>query len=682
MSQQYLNIPSLDSKKEIYFKQNVPPTMQGTVGETVNQTVNQTMNDSYIANRVNASQDADPAVKAAATVGAWYGLSQAADWINPKFAGEYDKSLGGKIGKFGDRISNTKVGKFVGGLLDRWKATTDRWATKNKFVYSLKNHSTSPEWSLAKIPGRGMQGFLVADADQILNGFMKPIDGAQKLEQYGKSQEYINRYFEKALKGKSKFEQQMILARKELKLLHGNKNIIRKLVKAGDLAGLQNYASELKAKAFGFNSLAEFKAFVNTKTMIDDPAKVQQVFEKVAKEHPEWKYSAWRNKVGRNKAGGLFNKVRSHLFGRTVSMSEYANKFRIVNGQGATSRLGKFLTKASAWLMEGATCRFAGGKLVAIMQATILADTLIHTVKAPKKEKVSTFIERCVNDFSYFIAMTAGIILMHKAGGLKYIGLDKAGVTKYRNAVKKLNELNAAGKLTKQRHKELSKAINKKLLLKGTKNPFYKLLRTVGRIINVGNEQIKPYKSTDKWNLNLLRKIRPRNWFGVALRVAIPMFMVVPFIAKWTTKGSHAIFGKPTNSVLDEGKEEPAETQPAQDVPFNGVNQQAQAPQNDAKPQYMNPEDHKSDSNLIKMAANGQKPPQYSSSTTTTNNSTVVNNTLNSDPNKIVEPHRTYIPSPESMVQNNVDMSAYDKAMAKADMAEKYINDTLASMNG
>ena len=34
--------------------------------------------------------------------GAWYGLSQAADWINPKFGGEYDKSLGGKIGRFGD----------------------------------------------------------------------------------------------------------------------------------------------------------------------------------------------------------------------------------------------------------------------------------------------------------------------------------------------------------------------------------------------------------------------------------------------------------------------------------------------------------------------------------------------------------------------------------------------------
>ena len=132
---------------------------------------------------------------------------------------------------------------------------------------------------------------------------------------------------------------------------------------------------------------------------------------------------------------------------------------------------------------------------------------------------------------------------------------------------------------------------------------------------------------------------------------------------------------------MDEGKEPEEETNvPTQDIPFGAYQQQSQQ-QKVEEPHYMNPEDHKSDTNLIKMAANGQTPPKNYSSTT----NTTVNNTLNSDnnaDNKVKEPLRTYIPSPEGMVQNSIDMSAYDKAMSRADMAEKFINDTLASMNG
>ena len=75
--------------------------------------------------------------------------------------------------------------------------------------------------------------------------------------------------------------------------------------------------------------------------------------------------------------------------------------------------------------MEGCTNRFAGGKLAVAMQAGIFADMLYQTIKAPKGEKIKTFGERFVNDFTYFIAMTLGIMGMHKIGGFKYAGLDK-----------------------------------------------------------------------------------------------------------------------------------------------------------------------------------------------------------------------------------------------------------------
>lgn len=64
---------------------------------------------------------------------------------------------------------------------------------------------------------------------------------------------------------------------------------------------------------------------------------------------------------------------------------------------------------------------------------------IINTIHAPKGEKGKTFIERFVNDFSYFLAMPLGIWAMHKAGGLKYLGMTEAQRNNYRALLKKFN---------------------------------------------------------------------------------------------------------------------------------------------------------------------------------------------------------------------------------------------------
>ena len=43
-------------------------------------------------------------------------------------------------------------------------------------------------------------------------------------------------------------------------------------------------------------------------------------------------------------------------------------------------------------------------------------------------------------------------------------------------------------------------------------------------------------------------------------------------------------------------------------------------------------------------------------------------------------PTRTYIPSPEPAKITGPDMTAANQALAEADMTEKFINETLASM--
>ena len=292
---------------------------------------------------------------------------------------------------------------------------------------------------------------------------------------------------------------------------------------------------------------------------------------------------------------------------------------------------------------------------------------------------------------------------------------------------------------SKKEFKAAVKELNAKFLGKeNIKNPLTKLLQRLGSFINIGNERVHAYKSASKNNLNWLRKIKNGNLIGVPLRIWLVMGIAVPFIAKWATKGCHAIFGRPTHSVLDEDEEEkekveeaaPASQQAQPTVQQAAVVQQAaqhKAPQDyqsdtnlikqamSGKPAFQgsldSPNDHPTvqdyktsypDTNYIKMTLNGQYPPEGGVAAQELNNggnryvpnpnsafsqnSTVVNNTTttivdgNGQTQASPEPYRTYIPSPESKIKNNVDLTPAEKALADADNAEKFINDTLSKM--
>ena len=133
-------------------------------------------------------------------------------------------------------------------------------------------------------------------------------------------------------------------------------------------------------------------------------------------------------------------------------------------------------------------------------------------------------------------------------------------------------------------------------LMAGVKNPIYRLLKKAARILTVGLEQKAVYMSKDAKNLNWLRKIgfQAKNIAGYPIRFIIPMLVLSPFIAKIATKGSDAIFGKPTKSVLDEDKEPEKEAE-------NKNKAQSTPATQEQKP--INPNNIKSDTNLIKQAA-------------------------------------------------------------------------------
>lgn len=745
MSQQSingLNIPSIQAKPVTFQQTNIPPMQGATAMQGVDaEKVKQSVDNSYLANRAKASSDSNSAAVLGLTGATWYAISQGMDKFNPKCGGEFNKSILGRLGNLGDRFSTqTWLGRKLEGF-SRWTGKQiNKLAGKSKIVYSLQNHATRPEWQWAKMPGAGVHGFLSMDAEQVIEEFTKPIahrqssimgiptgvkNLVQKLENYGLKQADIDA-FAQSLKGKSLLDKSLALQVKELELLGADAKVIASVKNKRGISGLQKLAESLKYKKLGFKNRKEFEALKGK--FLDNPDKVIKMFDKMAKEHPDWKVSIWRGQ------GNIFSKIKNHLFGRTVSFSEYRNKYIATLGKGAHTKLGRALQKSVGWIMEGGTNRYAGGKLAVLMQAYIFGDMLYHTIKAPKGEKGKTLIERAVNDFTYFIGMSLGIMGMHKIGGFKYAGLDVKGREAYREALKVFNDKVKNGVFkSKKSYKLARKALDKKLGVKNIKNPITKLLHKIGKLINLGNERVLSYRSPKNWNMNLLRKLGNGNILGVPIRIIIAMGIISPFLAKWTTKTAHMIFGKPTHSVLDEDKEE--ESAEA----ANALANQPVSTQNQFKPTVppRAPQTYFSDTNLIKIQANKNNKQQNhqqnfkggltSQDIQQYNDTNLIKQTINGQPaaqsapqpaeqtvqtapvqqdtpqvqpnakngntyipsqeskvlvapNKQQEPVRTYIPSPEGMVQKGPDTTAADKAMAEADAAEKFINETLATL--
>lgn len=676
-----INIPSLQPKNQVNIQQNpsyTQPPMQGAGSEQIKQSVDK----SYLANRAKASEESNPAATLGLGTAAWLGINYGMDRFNPKCAGEYSESVLGKLGAMGDKFSTkTKVGRGIESAFDWINQKTSALAKKSKIANALKNFSSRPEWGLVKSAAKGPEGFLASDIEQVFQSYMSPLTGRQVkifgiplgpktnyyqgLEQYGKmTQDEINS-FVKSLKGKPYAEKALALQKKELELLGADSKIVSKIEAKTGMKGLEKLAKSLKVKKLGFKSLREYNELAGK--YVDNTEKLSQILSKA----DNIKISVWRRP-------GKIGKFMNWAFGRTVETSECKNKLTAVLGQGNTTRLGRALPKSLAWFLEGTTNRFAGGKLAVAMQAGIFADMLYHTIKAPKGEKGKTFAERFVNDFTYFIALSAGIMAMHKVGGLKYLGLkDKAAIEAYRKGVEAFKAKHAAGLLNnKKAYKFAQKRLDVLLGKQNVKGFFNKLCFKIGKIINLGNERIPAYKSTSKMNLNWLRKCANGNILGVPLRFAIPMLMISPFLAKLTTKTVHKIFGKPTNSVLDEDKE-PEEVKTAQ--------QQTQ-PQNNNIPEVNKPQqpprnpNQYTDSNLIKQrinAINGQQQVNNVNPQQATPNATNPNVAQPTKENEEKEPVRTYIPSPVGMVPQTPDMSGINQAMSQADAAEKYVNSVL-----
>ena len=652
------------NSNEIMYRNNVPfsaqsvplsqsgqpiavPSMQG-VGQ-----------DTYLSNRAKQTQSDWLAVPAA--VGTWYGICKGMDYFNNVACDKaYMDTPFGKVGAWGDKMSEkywnssfakSDAGKSFHNFLGNTKKSFLKFVNKNKVLSAIWNTPTTPENKMVIGQSKGLFGFHSMEVDTLIPSFLEQSEVPQQLERYGMKQDAIDK-LKQTLKGKKKADRLALIQAEEFKLFGVNN--------ADDLR-------VAKIKALGFKDAAQFDRISK-----DYLKHADEILEALKKSNPNMY-------ITRCTGEGTLGGVKKFLFSRKATFKELANKYTLLINNPHKSGLGKGLSKGLGWLLEGMTNRFAGGKMVAIMQAFILSQAALAAVRAEggMGEKVKTFIERNVNDFSYLLAAPLAIMGMHRVGGMKYAGMTKEQVAKYREALKAFNEkADAKGFATKAEYKA-AKADLKKLLQGDTKNGFFtKMFKKIGSFINIGNEKINPYLSKADNNMNFVRKLGKwtKNAAGYPLRFGLAMFVLMPFVSKTITKASNAIFGKPKVSVLDE---EQAEEQKTKDENVNKqlaalrqdamARQQASMAHQQMAQQYQNAP--KMD--MLTKYKQGQNPNGYSTVTNTTN----INNTYVGQPQQIEqkqpEPVRTYIPSPVGVQVAAPNMDAANAAMQRSMNAEQ-----------
>lgn len=692
--------------------QNLPP-MQG---EKINpEQLKQNIQDSYVASRIGQLEEINPLVQLGVAVPAWYVLAQSMDKFAQKCRGAYPDTIQYKMGAFGDRvsegISNSKFGRssFAEWLKNTYNSTAasiKKFLNKSAVYRAFDKTPSKPELPIVLGQAGGMKGALLFDYPQIAENFMKPLKYAEDLDCYGGTADDIRRVkdlMSKTAKGKAgEAARRAILEAEEFRLLSPDKtgeavNAFKALTSSERAAKLKN----LKAQALGFADLHTFEAIKK-----DIHSHLDDVIKACKKVKPKM-YS----KIDVHDNSTL-NKIWGHLFGRKVEFSEMANKLTGSKGLDNPyhkTKFGKLLPKFANMFLEGATNRVAGGKLVAMMQAWFVAEAIIRTAQAEKGDKLRTFTERLTELVGFFMFMPAAIQLMHKLGGMQYAGMTPEAVEKYRHAVKVFNDKVASGFFigNKKGYKAERQAL-KDQLNAGTKNPLAKLCKKIGRIITVGLEQVRPYSkhAVEGGFLGRVKDVfrNPKYWFkqcaGYPVRIILAMFMIMPFLNKIAIKVSHAIFGKPKHSVLDDGKEQKPELTEAQQQELLKMLQEAQkqqqqaanskpfvsnnSPTNLLNPYKPQPVVNNSPTNLLNMYKNGT-PYQTQISKDALRGPGEIQNPgepvrtyiPSPEPVKIVnngeDPSRSYVPSsaPANIVPENQDTSAADAALKRSEALER-----------
>lgn len=645
------------SSSEIMYRNNVPfnaqavPLSQG--GQQVYAPAMQGVQDTYVAQRVKKANYSWAGVPIG--VATWLGICKGMDYFNNTLCSkDYMETPFGKIGAWGDKVSNSyfnssfaksDAGQGFHGFLRRTRDYINKNIIgKSKVLTAIKTTPTNPEHKMVIAQAKGLLGLHNMEIDTLLPAFIENSEVPEQLERYGLKKGDIAK-LKASLKGKKKTERLALLQAKEFEIFGVNN---------------ADALKEAKIKALGFKDAAQYERIA--KDFIKYP---DEILEALKKAHPDMKITRCQ---GEGKLGWL----KKYFLRRDITFKELANKYIVAgNNTPHATKLGRGMAKGLAWVMEGMTNRFAGGKFMAIMQAVFLTQGVLAALNADgMKEKCKTFIEQNVNMFSYVFAAPLAIMMMHRAGGMKYAGMTPEQVANFRTKLEVFNAKAKAGLFADKAEYKAAKKELTKLLQGDTKNGFFtKMCKQIGKFINIGNEKIHPYIKNGEGTKNFFRKLGyySKNISGYPLRFGLAMFALMPFVSNTVTKASNLIFGKPKKSVLDDEEDE------SNTANTENVNAQLARLRQDALQRQQAAVQHQQ---AVQSNANAPRMDMLQRYKQGQNGQNVVNNTTNVYNNQPEEqpqrqkPVRTYIPSPVGVQTQLPNIDSANDALQRSMQAE------------
>lgn len=379
-------------------------------------------------------------------------------------------------------------------------------------------------------------------------------------------------------------------------------------------------------------------------------------------------------------------------FNPNTTMGEFANKLKAAMGKETSIQktlLGKRLPRISLKFIEGMTNAGTGGGglMPALMGAFFISDAIIRAVKAPKEngEKRKVFAENMIYGLGFYLTMPLALKIMHGFGGLKYLGVSKERVEKFRAEKAKFDEKASSGgfkieaeynKAQKEVRNLLKPEYKGNGLVRFVKSVVYWPIKKAAKILTVGIERFAPFNpkglKTTLGSLTSLEGLKQifknekgfwaRNIAGYPIRFLIIIAGLGPFLGKFFAKGSHAVFGRPSKSVLDHESE--SEKKPQQQI-------QQQTPQ-------MAPVAEVPNNNQAQMMPTNQGGNLMGQNM---NQKTMVSNPVNNDPTKNLVNMYSNKPASREMIATDKPARTYTYIPSAEGVKVEKDNDEDAKIN-
>lgn len=275
-----------------------------------------------------------------------------------------------------------------------------------------------------------------------------------------------------------------------------------------------------------------------------------------------------------------FNKINTTgLFKKTINLQNLSQKLKASESLIGKTPLGK--SSAKGLLKTKDILTYGGGDILSmIFVATGLINSYKEAKKAPKGEKLSTFMHVLSEQYLGLILLTPSTNLLYKVAGNKYRGMSVEGREALKTLINTSNNSNLSkeavkianiqknllikgvdkDKVAQLAGKSLKevKGLAKTLKKEGAKLKFWERpLKFAGKILATGLDTIKKNKYITLPKLGTKKLPHPtlKGFAGGFGRFMLVLMVISPLLQKPCTKLFHKIFGEPKTYLAKQEKE-------------------------------------------------------------------------------------------------------------------------------